>query len=129
MRASRSSAQSEKPDMMKMCCWAGVLWSGVLVEYSERWYGTGQQFEEHPAVTWSRDARSKRWVYEDSISYRRPHRRFTLACRVRDSSISHRHKSWQIPTTHNVTRPQPGPQSSPHVNARPRREPMASRMG
>ena len=41
--AARSSAQSEKPDMMQTYWGAGVLWTGVLVEYSERWYGTGQR--------------------------------------------------------------------------------------
>ena len=40
--AHRSSAQSEKPDMMQKYWWTGVLWTGVLVEYGERWYGTRQ---------------------------------------------------------------------------------------
>ena len=41
--AARSSAQSEKPDMMQKYWWTGVLWTAVVVEYSDPWYGTGQQ--------------------------------------------------------------------------------------
>ena len=97
-----------------------------ILSVGSRGTGAGR---EHPAVTWSGDAFSKRWAYEDRIGYRGPHGWFTLACRVRNGSISHQHKSGQIPTTHHLTRPQAGPQSSPHVNAPARREPMASRTG
>ena len=41
--AARSTAQSEKPDMMQKYWWTSVLWAGVLVEYGERWYGTAQR--------------------------------------------------------------------------------------
>ena len=41
--AARSLVQSEKPDLMQKYWWTGVLWTGVLVEYGERWYGTGQR--------------------------------------------------------------------------------------
>ena len=41
--AARGLAQSEKPDTMQKYYWAAVLWTGVLVEYSERWSGNRQR--------------------------------------------------------------------------------------
>ena len=43
MSAARSSAQSGKPDLMHKYFWTGVLWTGVLLEYGEWWYGTGER--------------------------------------------------------------------------------------
>ena len=66
MGAAGSSAQSEKPDVMQKYWCTGVLWTVVLVEYGERWCGTGQRCQilsvgwrrtgagrEEPAATWS----------------------------------------------------------------------------
>ena len=108
--AARSSAQSEKPDMMQKYWWAGVLWTGVLVEYGERWYGTGQQCRMRRAggdtqrgvetdrsrSRTSGDVMQLRCPLE-ALGLRRSHWLswapwFTLACRMRESSISGRHK-------------------------------------
>ena len=48
--AARSSAHSEKSDMMQKYLCTGVLLTCVLVEYGERWYGTRQQYQ----MRWAR---------------------------------------------------------------------------
>ena len=120
----------------------------VSVEYSKRWYGTGQRClmrwaggDTQSGVETDR-GRSRTsggdmelrcpleaLGHEDRFGYRGPQGQFILACRVRDSSINHEHWWKQISSSDHLTRPQTGPQSSPHVNAPPRIEPMASRKG